>query len=84
MGVGNAHQFQQALHRAVFAEAAMQGIEHRIGLGLEQLLAGIVAGIDAHRLEAFLAPAPSSRRGPEDSETSRSAERPPISTAMRL
>ena len=76
------HQFQQALHRAIFAEAAMQGVERRIGFGLEKLIAGIVAGIHHHRIEAFLARAFITPR-PEDSETSRSAERPPINTAMR-
>src|SRR6266702_2817195 len=55
MGIGEAHQFQQALYGAIFAETAMQGIEHRIRLCLEQLLAGIVAGIQRAGVKAFLA-----------------------------
>ena len=53
MRIGNAHQFQQALHRAVLAEAAMQSIEDSIGVGAKQLIAGIVTGIHHHRIEAF-------------------------------
>src|SRR6185312_361964 len=54
MGVGQAHQFQETLHGAVLAESAMQRIKYRIRARPKQLIAGIVARIDADGFEAFL------------------------------
>ncbi len=53
MGIGQAQPFQDALHRAVFAEAAMQGVEHRVGFGGFELRHQVFAGIDLDRIEAF-------------------------------
>jgi hypothetical protein len=79
-GVGNAQQFERALHRAVFAEAAMQRDEAALeafALQLDQVALGRVEGmrVDARDCSAFSTPVP------DISETSRSADLPPIRTA---
>ncbi len=87
MGVGNAHDVEQALDAAVLAEAPMQRVEHHRGLG--RLDAGDQR---AQRRDARRWSRPRSRparvlrptAAPQRSETSRSAEKPPISTVTRL
>ncbi len=80
-GVGNAQQLQRSLHRAVFTEAAMQGdkaagkalgFQARTGLARRDRMRGHPPLAHARR------PA---RPCPDIRETSRSDERPPISTA---
>jgi hypothetical protein len=50
MGVGNAHQLEQALHAAVFTPAPVQGIEADVRLDAEQPVGEIAAGVDARDL----------------------------------
>ena len=55
MGVGDAHQFEQALHAAILAPAAMQRIEHSIRLCGREPRRQIVGRIDLDDIEAFFA-----------------------------
>ena len=45
--VGDAEQLQHALHAAVLAPAAVQGVEADLGLQLGEPLGEIAAGVDA-------------------------------------
>ena len=50
MGVRNAQPFENALHTAIFAPAAMQGIEGNVGLHFGQTQGEIGAAIDLDHL----------------------------------
>src|SRR5208282_2854915 len=54
MRVRDAHQFEQALHAAVFAPAAMQRVEHGIGPGGDELLFQMLRRIDLDHVETFV------------------------------
>ena len=46
MGIFEAHQVHQPLHRAVLAGRAVQRVEHHVGRGLEQPLGDVAAHVD--------------------------------------
>ena len=81
MGVGDAHQLEQALHAAVLAPAAVQGIEADLGFQLGQALGKIATGVDARDLVAGALQRLRRRPAPELRLTLRSADRPPSRTA---
>ena len=80
MGIGDAKRLQQALDAAVLAVAAMQGVEADIGPELGEARGDVAADIDAGDAVALPSSA-SAQAAPELSETSRSEDQPPISTA---
>ena len=80
MGVGQPHQVEHPLHRAIFARHAVERVEHDIGLGLGETQRNIAAHIDPGDA-VTLASSASATPVPLDSETSRSFAQPPIRTA---
>ena len=52
MGIGNAHHFQHALHRAVLTEAAMQGVEDHVRIGLHKACGQVPVHVDPGHLES--------------------------------
>jgi hypothetical protein len=47
MGVAKAHQVHHALHRAVLARRAVQGVEHNVRLRFGQAGGDVLAHVDA-------------------------------------
>ena len=83
-GVGDADELEQLLHRAVLAVAAVQRDERDVGRSAR---AGARRGRARRRSPTTSWPrrsSASSTRAPERSDTWRSSERPPLSTATRL
>src|SRR5438067_13895821 len=54
MCVGKLQQFQQPLHTAVFAPAAMKCVQHHIGFGFAEPLRDIFGGIDLNYIKAVI------------------------------
>ena len=80
MRVGNVQIFEDALDGAVLAERTVQRVEGDIGLEFSKTPADIASNVDAGDGIAFASSA-SAQELPEDSDTGRSDENPPISTA---
>ena len=80
-GVRDAEQLERALHRAVLAEAAVQRDEHAVEALAISASRPRSRGSNGVRVHAALRAAPRAPSLPLISEISRSAERPPSSTA---
>src|SRR6185312_2042247 len=55
MGIRNAQQLEHTLDAAILTETAVECIEDAIDFGVEKLARDVLAGIDLHDVEPFLA-----------------------------